>query len=33
MTQEEVKVIGIRAYLEKPLGRRDLARAIRSVLD
>jgi CheY-like chemotaxis protein len=33
MTEEETKAIGIRAYLEKPLGRRDLARAIRSVLD
>jgi len=32
MTEEETKAIGIRAYLEKPLGRRDLARAIRSVL-
>jgi CheY-like chemotaxis protein len=33
MTEEETKAIGIRAYLEKPLGRRDLARAIRNLFD
>jgi signal transduction histidine kinase/ActR/RegA family two-component response regulator len=32
MTEEAAKAIGFRAYLEKPLGRRDLALAIRSVL-
>jgi hypothetical protein len=33
MTEEKAKAIGIRAFLMKPLGRRDLALAIRHVLD
>jgi len=32
MTEEKAKAMGIRAYLKKPLGARDLALAIRSVL-
>jgi hypothetical protein len=32
MTEAAAKAIGFRAYLEKPLGRRELAQAIRSVL-
>jgi CheY-like chemotaxis protein len=33
MTEEKAKAMGIRAVLTKPLGRRDLALAIRHVLD
>ncbi len=33
MTEEKAKAMGIRAYLMKPFGRRELSRAIRQVLD
>ncbi len=33
MTEEKARAMGIRAYLMKPFGRRDLSRAIRRVLD
>jgi CheY-like chemotaxis protein len=32
MTEEKAKAMGVRAYLTKPLARRDIAQAIRRVL-